>query len=161
MACIGRDTHTLVHTDAHLGQMFFPTEQFSRFVLFDWQFPSKAWAAEDAIHAIVCDLDIDVRQQHESALLDHYYNTLRQQGVSDLTRERFDFQCRLSLIWIAYVFFNLLAQPDMTKTLNAEMEAAGENLRDWILEPLEVVTADWNLADALDQAIHEANILKM
>jgi hypothetical protein len=36
MRCLSRDTHTLLHTDVHLGQMFFPTAELPRFALFDW-----------------------------------------------------------------------------------------------------------------------------
>lgn len=156
MICMSQDTHTLVHTDPHLGQMFFPTDELPRFVLFDWQNPSKGWAAEDVIHAIVCDLDIDDRRAHEAELINYYFDCLCQRGISDLTRERFWFQCRLSLLWVYFMFFTMLSQPAMRKGLEAEAEAAGDDLRDWIFEPLEAVTGDWKLTQAIDQAIEEA-----
>ncbi|MCP4390894.1 MAG: DUF1679 domain-containing protein, partial [Gammaproteobacteria bacterium] len=140
MSCLGQDTHTLVHTDAHLGQMFFPTAELPRFVLFDWQNPSKSWGAEDVIHAIVTDLDIEERRQHETMLINHYYDCLCRQGITDLTRERFLFQCRLSLVWVYFMFFNMIAQPDMHQAMQAEIDAEGENIRSWIFEPLEAVS---------------------
>lgn len=155
MLCIAQDTHTLVHTDVHLEQMFFPTDELPRFVLFDWQYPSKSWGAEDVTHLIVTDLDIEDRRLHEEKLINHYFDCLCQQGVSDLTRERFWFQCKLSLLWIFFMFFKMLAQPDMRQTLLAEIEAAGEELKDWIFDPLEAVTEDWKLTEILDQAIDE------
>lgn len=160
MLCMGQDTPTLVHTDVHLGQMFFPTEALPRFVLFDWQNPTSGWAAEDVIHAIVCDLDIEDRRRHEQELFDLYYQELCKLGIVDLSRDRFSFQCRLSLLWIYFMFFTLLSQADMRKTLITEVESAGDDLRDWIFEPLEAVTADWNLLEALDQAINEAKNLR-
>ncbi len=39
--------------------------------------------------------------------------------------------------------------------LLAEIEAAGEELRGWIFDPLEAATEDWNLSEVLDQAIDE------
>lgn len=156
MRCMSQDTHTLVHTDVHLEQMFFPTAKLPRFVLFDWQNPSKSWAAEDVIHAIVCDLDIEDRREHEAGLINHYFDCLCQQGVTDLSRDRFWFQCRLSLLWIYYMFFTMLSQPDMSKTLQAEIESAGDDLSEWIFAPLEAATEDWKLHEVLDQAIAES-----
>ena len=100
MQYMNRQTHTLVHTDAHLGQMFFPSETVPRFVLFDWQNPIKGWGAEDVIHPLVCELDIGTRRAHESMLIDHYYHHLTQSGVTDLSKERLWFQCKLCLLWM-------------------------------------------------------------
>ena len=155
MLCMGQDSHTLVHTDVHLEQMFFPTEALSRFALFDWQNPTRGWAAEDVIHAIVCDLDIEDRRRHESELINGYHDQLCQLGIQGLSRQRFWFQCRLSLLWIYFMFFTLLSQPDMRETLEAEIQAAGSSLDDWILAPLAAVTEDWKLAEAIDQAVAE------
>ncbi len=156
MLCMSRDTHTLVHTDVHLEQMFFPTDELPCFVLFDWQNPTKGWAAEDVIHALVCDLEIEDRRQNETEIFNHYYGSLCRRGVADLSRERFDFQCRLSLVWVVYMFFNILAQPDMRQQLLTEIEAEGDDLREWIFAPLEAAAQDWNLPAILDQAIAEA-----
>ena len=159
MRCMGQDSHTLVHTDVHLEQMFFPTDALPRFVLFDWQNPTSGWAAEDVIHAIVCDLDIEDRREHEQELFDLYYAELCRLGITDLARDRFAFQCRLSLLWVYFMFFTMLSQSDMRKALIAEVEEAGDDLREWIFEPLEAVTDDWNLLQAIDQAIDEAKAL--
>ncbi|MCP4290086.1 MAG: hypothetical protein GY792_37690 [Gammaproteobacteria bacterium] len=55
------------------------------------------------------------------------------------------------------MFFNMIAQPDMHQAMQAEIDAEGENIRSWIFEPLEAVSEDWRLAEALDQAIDEGN----
>lgn len=118
MICMGQDTHTLVHTDPHLGQMFFPTAELPRFVLFDWQNPSKSWGAEDVVHPIVAELDVDQRREHEESLIDHYYDNLCRLGISDLTRERLGFQCKIILLWLYFTLFNLVVQPDLLQALN-------------------------------------------
>ena len=160
MICMSQDTHTLVHTDPHLGQMFFPTDEFPRFVLFDWQNPSKSWGAEDVVHPIVAELDVDQRRQHEKSLIDHYYENLCRFGVTDLTRERLGFQCKLSLFWLHFMLFNVVAQPNMLKILQAEAEAEGDDWRDWIFGQLGLATEDWRLSEVIDQAIGEARALK-
>ncbi len=156
MICMNQDTHTLVHTDPHLGQMFFPTTELPRFVLFDWQNPSRSWGAEDVVHPIVAELSVDQRRKHEVALIDHYYDNLCQQGVSDLTRERLWFQCKLSLLWLHFMLFNVVVQPDLLQALKADAEEAGDDWRDWIFGQLGPATEDWKLAEVLDQAIDEA-----
>jgi hypothetical protein len=157
MLCMSQDTHTLVHTDAHLGQMFFPTVELPRFVLFDWQNPSKSWGAEDVVHPIVAELDVDQRRKHEAALIDHYYDNLCQQGVSDLSRERLWFQCKLSLLWLHFMQINVVVQPDLLQALKADAEEAGDDWRDWVFGQLGPATEDWKLAEVLDQAIDEAS----
>ena len=156
MRCMSTDTHTLVHTDVHLEQIFFPTEALPRFALFDWQNPTKGWAAEDVIHPIVCDLDIEDRRVHEAGLINHYYDQLCQHGVRDLTRERFWFQCNLSLLWVYFMFFTMLSQEDMRLKLLAEIEEAGDDLAEWIFDPLAAVTEDWQLSKIIEQAVAEA-----
>jgi hypothetical protein len=156
MLCISQDTHTLVHTDPHLGQMFFPTAELQRFVLFDWQYPSKSWGAEDVVHLIVSEQSVDDRRRHEESLVDLYFETLCQKGVSDLTKQRFWFQCKLSLLWLYFMDFNTVAEPGLLQSLQAEAQIEGVDWRGWIFGQLGPVTADWKMAEILDQAIEEA-----
>ncbi|MEM7564309.1 MAG: hypothetical protein AAF353_14845, partial [Pseudomonadota bacterium] len=158
MACLNQETHTLVHTDAHLGQMFFPTKALPRFYLFDWQYPCKGVAAEDVIHMLVNDLEADQRREHENALIDLYLESLTQQGIDEINRDRFWFQCRLCLIWIILMNFRTVANPDLRKTLQAEADEYGENWQDWIFGELGPVIQDWELDAAIDQAIKESGL---
>ena len=155
MRCMGSESQTLIHTDAHQGQMCFPTEQFPRFVLFDWQYPSKGWAAQDVVHLIVSSLDYDVRREHEEALIDHYLACLSQHGAHDLTRERFWFHCRLSLLWYCFMEFNVVANPDLLKSLQEEAAAEGEEWREWLFSGIDAAICDWRLGDAIEQAVEE------
>ena len=159
MLCMDQDTHTLVHTDPHLGQMFFPTDALPRFVLFDWQYPSKSWAAEDVIHLVVAELPAKIRRKHEKALLDLYYQALCGQGVIDLTRERFGFQCRLSILWLLFMNLNLVARDDMVEIAKSEAEESGEDWRDWVFGVVDEAVVDWQLSEILDQAIAEARVI--
>ena len=156
MLCMAHDSHTLVHTDVHLGQMFFATEKLPRFVLFDWQFPCKAWGAEDVVSLIVSELSVDDRRSHEVPLIDLYYETLCEQGVIDLSRERFWFQCKLSLLWHHYINLATVLEPAMLETLKIDSQEYGEDWREWIFTRVGSATEDWQLADILDQAIEEA-----
>ena len=80
--------------------------------------------------------------------------------MTDLTRERLGFQCKLSLFWLHFMLFNVVAQPDMLKILQAEAEAEGDDWRDWIFGQLGPATEDWRLSEVIDQAIGEARALK-
>ncbi len=161
MCFMNLDTHTLIHTDAHLGQMFFPSAQLPRFVLFDWQYPCKALAAEDVTHLIVNELSIEERREHESALVELYYQSLRSEGVVDLSRDRFWFQCKLGLMWLILMHFRTVAEPDLLQTLKAEAEAAGDTWQEWVFEQLGPAITDWQLSDVLDQAIAEVKQTKL
>jgi hypothetical protein len=155
MLCMSQDTHTLVHTDAHLGQMLFPTSKLQRFVLIDWQYPSKSWGAEDVAHLIVSELSVESRRKHEASLIDFYYDALCKFGVFDLTKDRFWFQCKLSLLWLHFMYFKVVAEPEMLQTLKVEAQEYGEDWREWVFGMLGSATEDWQLVAILDQAIEE------
>ncbi|MEM7292414.1 MAG: phosphotransferase [Pseudomonadota bacterium] len=155
MRCMAQDSQTLVHTDAHLGQMFFPTKELPRFALFDWQNPNKGWGAIDVVHPLVCELEVNERREHEKSLMDTYYRHLCELGVSDLTRERFAFQCALSVLWIYDMNFKVATDPGFLASIKREADEYGEDWRDWVFAPIEAVTKDWNLPDAVEQAIDE------
>ncbi len=108
------------------------------------------------MHVIVAELDDDVRREQEAALIDLYYECLYRHGVTDLTRERLWFQCRLSLLWLHFMLFNVAAMPDLQQIMQAEAETAGDDWRDWIFGQLGPATEDWKQAEAIDQAIEEA-----
>jgi hypothetical protein len=156
MQCMNRDTHTLVHTDPHIGQMFFPTEELPNFYLFDWQYPCKSIGAEDVVHLIVAELSAEERRQHEVVLFDLYYDSLCAAGVSDLSRERFNFQCRLCLLWLIIMNFRMITNADMLEKLKLEAEEANEDWRQWVFGQLGPVIEDWGLSEAIDQAVVEA-----
>lgn len=112
------------------------------------------------VHPIVAELDVDQRRQHEESLIDHYYSNLCQLGVSDLTRERLGFQCKLSLLWLHFMQFNVVVQPDLLQALKADAEAEGDDWRDWVFGQLGPATEDWKLSEVIDQAIDEARSIR-
>jgi hypothetical protein len=160
MRCMNRDTHTLIHTDAHLGQMFFPTEDLPRYILFDWQYPCKSLAAEDVIHLIVEETSIEERRELEAGFVDLYYRSLCNAGVTDLSRERFWFQCKLALMWLIVMHFRTVAEPELLQKYKNEADEAGENWQDWIFGQLGAAIDDWEISNVLDQAISEARQIK-
>jgi hypothetical protein len=136
--------------------MFFPTEKLPRYYLFDWQYPCKTLAAEDVAHLIVNDLEIEQRREYESAWIDLYYESLCQHGVTNISRERFWFQCRLSLIWLIQMGFRTITNPDLLKILQAEADEAEENWQDWIFGLYGPTIEDWNLSAVIDEAVRES-----
>ena len=160
MRCMNQDTHTLVHTDPHLGQMFFPSDELPRFILFDWQYPCKSLAAEDVTHLLVSELSSAERREHEVELVDLYYQSLCDAGVTDLKKDRLWFQCKLGLMWLILMYLRTVAEPDLLNMLKDEADEAGERWQDWVFGQLGSAIDDWKLSEVLDQAISEANLLK-
>jgi len=156
MRYMNQSSHTLVHTDSHLGQMFFPTEELPRYYLFDWQFPSKALAAEDVVHLIVNDLSIEDRREHEAELIDLYFESLRRHGVTDFSREKLWFQCKLSLMWLILMNFRTIANPDLLKIMKAEADESEENWQDWVFGLFGPTIEDWDLSGVIDQVVKQS-----
>jgi hypothetical protein len=156
MKYMNQGTHTLVHTDSHLGQMFFPTEELPHYYLFDWQFPCKALAAEDVAHLIINDLSVEDRREHESGLIDLYFESLCQHGVTGISRDQLWFQCKLSLMWVIVMNFRTITDPDLLQILQAEADEDEENWQDWIFGLFGPTIEDWDFSGAIDQAIKQA-----
>ena len=76
--------------------------------------------------------------------------------MSDLTRERLWFQCKLTLLWLNFILFHVVAEPDLLKSLKTDAAAEGEDWRAWVFGQLGPATEDWELSEILDQAIDEA-----
>ncbi len=156
MQYMDQGTHTLVHTDSHLGQMFFPTEELPRYYLFDWQYPCKALAAEDVAHLIVNGLSVEDRREHEAELIDLYFESLCRHGVTGTSREELWFQCKLSLMWLILMDFRSITDPDLLKIMQAEAEADNESWQDWIFGLFGPTIEDWDLSGIIGQAVKQA-----
>ena len=71
---------TLIHGDAHVGNMYF---QNGRAGLLDWQVVAICQGMRDVSYFMVNSLDTDLRRTHERSLLELYATTLRDNGVKD------------------------------------------------------------------------------
>jgi hypothetical protein len=90
-----RDTYTLRHSDYRLDNLFFPGAGTRPLVVVDWQGAFKSWSgAYDAAYFVATGLTIEDRRAHGADLLDLYYRTLVDAGVSGYSRDLFEQDCR-------------------------------------------------------------------
>lgn len=126
---------TLVHREADMRQMFFPSPTLDRFVLFDWQSPEVGWGAADVGRMITTSLNLEQRRQHEFNLVERYQRALQQHGV----------QIELATLWrqiklshlmnvLAHLFTLLWVQTEETETWQrAHLSMLAAALEDWQL----------------------------
>lgn len=133
---------TLVHREADMRQMFFPTPQLNRFVLFDWQSPEIGWGAMDVCRMIATSLSLTARREHEHSLVEGYAQELRKNGVDDLSDQALWHQIKLSLLMnvLAHLFSLLWVETEETDVWRHEhLGILGAALEDW--ELLEVINS--------------------
>lgn len=73
------EPRTLLHGDAHLGNMYF---QDGRAGLLDWQVSQLGQGMRDISYFMINSLDEALRLEHQERLIRHYLATLRELGVS-------------------------------------------------------------------------------
>jgi hypothetical protein len=73
------EPRTLIHGDAHLGNMYF---QDGRAGLLDWQVSQLGQGMRDISYFMINSLDEALRLEHQERLVRHYLGTLRERGVS-------------------------------------------------------------------------------
>jgi len=133
---------TLVHREADMRQMFFPTRKLDRFVLFDWKSPEIGWGAADACRMITTSLNLHTRRQNERALIALYADELRRQGVAGLSGTTLWQQVKLSLLMnvLAHMFSLLWVEAEETEVWqHSHLGILGAALEDWQL--LDVIEA--------------------
>ena len=124
--------HTLNHGDAHLGNIFFGTDEF---VLLDWQNLTVSSPALDIAYFIQGSLPEESRRVYERELLDIYLATLNNHGVSDYSLERLieDYRFGLlrslipSVLSVANLGMENHESLDLIETVGARMVA----IADW------------------------------
>lgn len=132
---------TLVHREADMRQMFFPTQNLNRFVLFDWQSPEIGWGAADACRMITTSLNVSSRRQHEDSLVGLYLDELQGNGVEDHSPEMLWHQIKLSLLMnvLAHMFSLLWVETEESKVWQRNH-----------LGILATALEDWKLLDVID-----------
>ncbi len=142
-AATSRGPKTLVHREADMRQMFFPTHEVDRFVLYDWQSPEIGWGAADACRVIVTSLNLATRRQHEHSLVEYYAGKLQGNGVADKRLDSIWREIKLSLLMnvLAHLFTLLWVEKEETAVWQrSHLGMLGNALEDWQL--LEVIKAE-------------------
>ncbi|MET0179979.1 MAG: aminoglycoside phosphotransferase family protein [Novosphingobium sp.] len=97
----GQRPQSLVHGDAHAGNIFRTTDGPG---LIDWQLLQRGGWALDVAYHIAAVLDVDVAEREERALLDHYLETAQALGCAVPDRDEAWRQYRESLLYGYYLW---------------------------------------------------------
>lgn len=96
---------TLLHGDAHLGNLFYPKDpEHGELILSDWETYKRGLGAYDLAYMLIHGTS--ERHAIERPLMDHYYQGLVVSGIEDYSRAQFEHDYRLSVI--ACVFCPLI-----------------------------------------------------
>lgn len=118
--------YTLVHTDYHPKQLFFPTEAGGRFAVFDWQSVQVSLAGSDVQRILAMGLRPAVLCAHRDRLIALYHGLLREHGV-DYPLEQLALDVRQQLLISLYIMVFALVTTDVSIL---EMQAAERGI-DW------------------------------
>lgn len=81
--------NTLTHNDFHQGNVLLrQTEDGQRPVIIDWQLPAYSGGTNDLAKFLMTAVPFDILAKHEMALVEHYVECLRSEGVKNYSYER-------------------------------------------------------------------------
>ena len=96
-----QEPRTLIHGDAHLGNMYF---QHGVAGLIDWQVHQRGQGMRDVAYFLINSLSEELRRAHQEALIHHYIVTLSDLGVSlDFDTAWRQYRLQSVYAWIAGV----------------------------------------------------------
>ncbi len=96
-----REPRTLIHGDAHLGNMYF---QDGRACLLDWQVHQLGQGMRDVSYFLVNSMPEELRLEHLKELIEYYLATLHNLGVSlDFDTAWRQYRLQSVYAWIAAV----------------------------------------------------------
>jgi len=98
-ARFGSRPTTLVHSDLHLQQVFFPGDATGRFAVFDWQTIGRGFGGQDLARIVAMSLTPEMRRAHERSLVERYHRGLLDAGIADYTAEECWDDYRLGMTW--------------------------------------------------------------
>lgn len=81
----GNRAQTILHGDARVGNMLFPSVPERDAILIDWQAVRWGRAAYDVAYFLLLSLEADVREAYEEALVRAYHAALVAHGIGDFT----------------------------------------------------------------------------
>lgn len=77
--------YSLLHGDMRLDNLFFPSDEGGEFTVIDWQATALGPVGNELSYWLVLSLPVEVRRQHEEALLRRYHAGLVANGVTDFS----------------------------------------------------------------------------
>jgi len=140
---------TLVHSDLHLQQIFFPDSKGGRFAICDWQTVGRGFMGQDLARIIVTSLDRTLRRTAERSLVESYHKRLIKFGVSNYTLDECWNDYRLGLTWNVITNVNATASIDR-EAMDAEAATYGTTLTETFFGRLEAALIDLKVAALLD-----------
>jgi hypothetical protein len=110
---------TVLHGDARVGNMLFPSPAGGDFAFIDWQAARKGKGAFDVAYFLALSVDASVRQCEETELLQRYHAGLLAGGVQDYRFEQLWDDYRLAqLLAFAFVTLPFMSAESSTTDLN-------------------------------------------
>ena len=94
---------TVIHGDLRSENMLFPQTHMKEFMVYDFQCIKEASGMLDVAYHIGSSMSVKDRRLHERDLLIHYYNVMRQRGVTDLTFAEILLMYQFWNIWLVMV----------------------------------------------------------
>ena len=97
---MGEGPRTVLHGDCHIGNLYF-TDEGAGFL--DWQVVRQGPGMRDVTYFLVSSLPVELRRDHERALIEYYLGELEGRGVTPSTFDQAWAQHRLMVVnpWIA------------------------------------------------------------
>lgn len=80
IALYGEGEQTLIHGDGHIGNLFVDPNDGGRTGFYDWAVACRAPGVRDVAYFLGNSMPIEVRREHEAALLDRYLAALDSHG---------------------------------------------------------------------------------
>lgn len=115
MAFIATRPFTLMHSDYHSKQMFFPNEQGEgKFAVIDFQFSVAGPGAFDVSRLINIGLATGVRRASEQQIFSEYLAQLERLGVPGYDLNAFIIDHKVGILFTQLINFIALAQTDAT-----------------------------------------------
>jgi aminoglycoside phosphotransferase (APT) family kinase protein len=91
----------VTHGDFRLENMFFAARpDHAPFAMIDWQSITRSSPGQDLSYYLTQSVQLDVRRQHERALLDRYLEGLRAHGVRDYSFDQLFHDYRLATLYL-------------------------------------------------------------
>lgn len=139
---------TLVHSDLHLQQVFFPGDAGGHFAIFDWQTIGRGFGGQDLSRIIAMSLTPEMRRANERALVERYHAGLLEAGVSEYDREDCWNDYRLGISWNALL--NVIAGASVDQTaMDADASAYQTTLAETFFGRIDTALADLDVAALL------------
>ena len=132
---------TLVHSDLHLQQVFFPGESDGHFAIFDWQTIGRGFGGQDLARIVGLSLNVEMRREHERTLVGEYHRGLVEAGVAEYTADECWDDYRLGMSWSALL--NVIAGASVDRTaMDIDAAEHGTTLADTFFGRIDAALED-------------------